>query len=175
MQPRYFIGITLPEKLSAKISQTQQTFLSPGKVMDPLVPHITLLNPNVLMTSPPSYFLPKARLAATRLLPITIELTHFEMFDNRVLYIAVNSDKLITLHGDLAQLLPEKVRAQYYVGRQFTPHLTIVQAKPQQTLSPDLVHQYRQHLAEFLPFKFVAPHLTVFIHLSPRTYMTEVI
>jgi 2'-5' RNA ligase len=173
MQQRYFIGITPPEDFSNKIALIQHSLMMPGKTMDPLVPHITLLDPNTLMTLPPMYFLPKVKTVAAEVLPFELEFSRLDMFDKRVLYIAIKSRELQKLQEQLANLLPESILAQYYVGRSYTAHLTLAQAKPKQVLPDDLITTFRRQIAPLLPYRFSAKQLTHFIRQSPRNYKVE--
>ena len=175
MQPRYFIGIVLPTELSTKISRLQHDLLMPGKVMPPLVPHITLLDPNSLMTLAPSYFTPKVTALAAKILPIEVNLKRVEMFDRRVLYIAAEGSDLIELQKELVGLLPDKVKAQYIIGREFSPHVTLVQAKPKQNLSEELIKSFKNKLEPLLPYRFTVNHLAQFTWQSPRNYKVEAI
>ncbi len=173
MQPRYFIGLTLPRELSDKISRVQAALFTPGRIMQPLTPHITLLAPNTLMTLAPLYFIPRVRTAAQPFLPLEIHLTGCALFDKRVLHIAVDSPHLMDFQAALAELLPDKVRAQYEVGRPYTPHVTVAQAKPRQNLSDDQIDRYRQQLDPLLPQTFTATKLSQFKWLRPRTYQVS--
>lgn len=170
MNPRYFIGITLPDGLSKKIESLQQEFLQPGKVMFPLKPHITLLHPNLLETAAPSHFIPKIKNIAKKDLPIKIDLTGTNMFDERVLYLDVSSKNLIKLQNDLASILPDRIRGQYLIGRSYKPHVTIVQAKPKQNLPPELIAGLKAKINPMLPVSFTTTQITQFTWLRPRTY-----
>lgn len=175
MQPRYFIGITLPDPLSETIAAAQKRFIHDDKVMDPLVLHITLLHPNILMTLSPLYFLPLAKQIADAALPITIELTETAMFDDRVLHIAVKSPELLLLQKKLVDLLPDDIRARYEVGRTFTPHVTVAQAKPLQKLDPTLIEQCKKEIDPLLPMTFMAVNLSQFTWIRPRKYSIRTI
>lgn len=170
MHPRYFVGIALPNVLSEQIQTIQTAVLKNRPVMEPLVPHITLLHPNILMTLSPLYFIPIIKEASQALLPISVELTGIDMFDERVLYIAVKCPGLITLQEKLVGMLPDDIRARYEVGREYTPHVTIAQAKPLQTLSRDVAHHLRRDLNQLLPTKFTAKALTQFTWQADRRY-----
>lgn len=170
MQLRYFIGISLPPEFSHPIAQLQREFFIRGRVMEPLVPHITLLHPNILGTLAPSFFTPKVKQVADRVLPINIELKAANMFDQRVLHITVESSGLHNLQSSLSSLLPGKVRAQYDRERKFTPHITLLQAKPKQNLPPELIREIKNKIELFLPQNFMATRLTQFTWILPRTY-----
>lgn len=172
MQPRYFIGILLPDELRHAIGKVQHELFAPHKVMEPLKPHITLLHPNLLETLSPIFFLPKVREVAEHHLPLTIKLTRIALFDKRVLHIAVDCPELDNLHHDLTDLLPESVRASYMQQRPFTPHVTLAQAKPKQKLTDELITEFQTRLESLLAQSFTATHLTEFRWLRPRTYRT---
>lgn len=175
MQPRYFIGITLSRALSRTIAQAQDKLITRNTklVMEPLVPHITLLHPDLLMTLPPSHFIPKIKQVADTQLPLTISLEKPAMFDQRVLHISVHSPALIELQKNLVTLLPDQIRAQYEVGRQYTPHVTLLQAKPMQKLPLELIDEFKTRFEPLFPQSFTAYHLAQFHWLRPRSYMVE--
>lgn len=175
MHPRYFIGITIPEDLSSKIEKVQQNLLPGHKVMAPLLPHITLLHPNILMTVSPLYLVPKLNEITADYLPLDIELIKTALFDKRVLHIAVKSPELIKLQSALVQLLPDDIRARYQIGRAFTPHVTLAQAKPLQQLSDELIDGFEHALDPLLPKKFKAEKLSQFTWVKPREYKIETI
>lgn len=143
--------------------------------MKPLVPHITLLHPNILMTVSPMYLLPLVKEAAAEFLPLSIELTGTAMFDSRVLYAAVKSPGLLKLQKRLVELLPDDVRARYMVGREFTPHVTLLQAKPLQSLDSELVAGFKTRIKTHLPASFKAQTLTSFTQQHARSYRVAAI
>jgi 2'-5' RNA ligase len=170
MHQRYFIGITLPDNLTDVLAKIQGELRDVPGLMEPLVPHITLLHPNILMTLSPLYFVPKVKIIASKTLPIKIDLTKTALFDKRVLHIVVKSPELIRLQSELVELLPDDIRARYQVGREFTPHVTIAQAKPLQELPETLIDNLRMKVDPLLPEKFEAVSLSQFTWLKPRTY-----
>ncbi len=170
MNPRYLIGISLPDELSHAIEKIQEDILDGENVMQPLVPHITLMHPSLLATLSPLYFLPQAKNVAQDSLPITIKLLKTAMFDRRVLYIAVMSDDLSKLQKNLIELLPSDVKSRYEVGRHFLPHITVAQAMPMQSLSEDLVTRLNAKLSNLLPATFAVHNLTKFDSSGPRIY-----
>lgn len=170
MNPRYFIGILLPDDLRHMIAGVQHELFQPGNVMQPLKPHITLLHPDELSTLHPLHFVPKIKEVADQLLPVKIKLDKVSMFDKRVLYLNVLAPDLTKLHQYLATLLPEDVLAQYHVSRPFHPHVTLAQAKPNQDLSPELVTEFCSRIEPLLPQTFSAQNLTEFRWLRPRVY-----
>lgn len=175
MPKRYFIGIALPDDLTSSITHIQRDLFVPHKVMPPLVPHITLLDPNTLSTVGAAHFLPKVKAIAYASLPINISLTHTALFGRRVFHIAAESPKLLELQQQLVDLLPEDVRIKYQSGRPFRPHTTIVQAKPSQNLSPKLIESFKKQIDPLLPRDFTAEALTHFQWIHPRTYALYII
>lgn len=175
MQSRYFIGITLPEKLAKDIAHIQEQLLHGQNVMEPLVPHITLLHPNILMTLSPLYFIPLVQESANSSLPVRVELTKTALFDDRVLHIAVKSSELLRLQKKLVELLPDDIRARYQVGRTYTPHVTLAQAKPLQRLEPSLIEAFKRKVDPLLPLKFEAGNLSQFTWVRPRKYSIRTI
>lgn len=141
--------------------------------MEPLVPHITLLHPNILQTVSPIYLIPLVKQIAETELPIHIELTGTAMFDKRVLHIAVNSPRMINLQAKLVDLLPPDIKARYEIGRKYTPHVTLLQAKPLQALDPSIIKQFENELKAQLPHAFEANKLTIFTWQGPRRYKVE--
>jgi 2'-5' RNA ligase len=170
MQLRYFIGIALPPEFSHPIARLQRDFFISGRVMEPLVPHITLLHPNILRALAPSSFVPKVKQAAARILPISIELKSTNMFDKRVLYITAEGPGLHKLHSELSNLLPDKVRTQYERERRFVPHVTLMQTKPKQTLPTELINDFKKEIEPLLPQTFTVTSLSQFTRVRPRTY-----
>lgn len=170
MHQRYFIGITLPDNLTEALQEIQKELYDLPGLMQPLVPHITLLHPNILMTMAPMYFVPKVKELSSELLPIEIELTKAALFDMRVLHIAVKSPGLIKLQSRLVELLPDDIRARYEIGREFTPHITVAQAKPLQVLPEALIENLKTQINPLLPKKFNAKTLSQFTWLKPRSF-----
>lgn len=160
----------MPDELSTAVSQAQKKLLVPGQVMDPLVPHVTLLDPNMLMELSPTYFLPKVRQTAAVTLPFEVTLTHLDMFDSRVLFIRAESSELIKLRKDLVKLIPEKIRAQYTVNREYIPHVTLAQAKPNQHLSDEQITNIKTKIQPLLPQIITVRSLNQFQWIRPRTY-----
>ncbi|MBW3568818.1 2'-5' RNA ligase family protein [Candidatus Parcubacteria bacterium] len=175
MQPRYFIGIALPDELSSRISKIQNDLFQPGKVMQPLVPHITLLNPNMLEKLPPKDFIPQVRKVTNNILPVEIRLSEISMFKKRVIYIKAEGKAAVYLYDELVKLLPDSVRTKFTPNRKFEPHITLAQAKPKQNLDPKLTEQIKTRLSPLLPVHFEAQNLSRFIWQGPRIYqVTEV-
>jgi 2'-5' RNA ligase len=170
MNPRYFIGILLPDEMRNEVGKIQHELLQPGKIMEPLKPHITLLHPNMVMNISPMYLVPKIKELTNQILPISINLTHTGMFDMRVLHIVVDSPEITDLYSKLTSLLPEETLASYSVGRSFAPHVTVAQTKPKQTLSDEQIYQYQKRIDPLLPYVFQVNKLTIFKWIRPRVY-----
>jgi 2'-5' RNA ligase len=172
-QKRYFIGLTLPELLSSEISKIQYSVYDSKIMLHPLVPHITLLPPEALLTLHPMHFVPLVKQASGSSLPLAISLEEPAMFDERVLYASVESPELVHLQAELIDLVPNKVKASFTVGREFTPHLTLAQAKPGQVLPQELIDSLTSQLNKLLPQNFVISNLSVFTWQHPRHYKVE--
>ncbi|MDZ7785565.1 MAG: 2'-5' RNA ligase family protein [Candidatus Saccharibacteria bacterium] len=170
MHNRYFIGLTLPDELSERIHELQNEFHEPGKTMQPLVPHITLLPPNLLMSVSPMYLLPKLRPLGKAFLPLNIHLAATDMFGARVLFLTVENDRLKKLRREMLDLLPEKVQKSYSTEYSFTPHVTLLQAKPKQALPDETIKAFTHRLEPLLPREYTANRLHVFTRTKPRTY-----
>lgn len=173
MNPRYFIGITLPDDLSRKIASIQLELLTSRFVMEPLVPHITLLDPNTLLELSPMYFVPKVRQAAKDFLPLDIELADLDSFDRRALFISVKSQKIRSLREELVSILPDHIRSKHTVSREFIPHVTLAQAKPNQKLEHTLIDVFRKQITPLLPREFAVSSLDQFQWIRPRTYKVK--
>jgi 2'-5' RNA ligase len=169
-QKRYFIGIQLPAKLADTIGVLQQRLYDERTTLAPLVPHITLLHTNVLTTLAPMHLMPRVRETSASYLPFTVRMTHIDHFGSHVLFIAVESTELVQLHNDLVAILPEKIRRQYYVGRSFTPHVTLMQAKPRLQIPRVITEEFIESLQGLLPHSFSVEHLYKFEWQSPRKY-----
>ncbi len=173
MQPRYFIGISLPEDITGRIQDIQTSLYEEETMLEPLVPHITLVHPNALQTLAPMYFIPKAKDAATPLLPIEITLTDIQVFHNSVAHISVSSEGLNKLHSSLLALLPKSVIAQYYTDRNYKPHVTLLQAKQRQKITPALLANLNDRLQSLLPINFTVTQISCYKWISSREYKIE--
>lgn len=175
MQPRYFIAIELPEAFSQQLSERQKLLNLSSQILEPLAPHITLLHPSILETLAPSHFVPKIKHVTDQFLPFEVRLVQTAMFDHHVLHIAVDSPELLAMRERLLAVLPDKVRAEYLIGRRFTPHVTLLQAKPGQKLDEALIGRAKSVFAPMLPFSFTAAHVTKFTWERPRSYRLETV
>lgn len=175
MQPRYFIAITLPEPFSWQVSELQKQLYLTSQTMEPLVPHITLLHPSILETLAPSHFVPKIKQVADQFLPFEIRLAQTALFDKHVFHITIDSPELVAMHEKLLDLLPDKIRAEYLIGREFTPHITLIQAKPRQKLDEVLISRAESLFKSLLPYTFTAARVTRFTWERPRSYRLETV
>ncbi|MFO0882213.1 MAG: 2'-5' RNA ligase family protein [Candidatus Saccharimonadales bacterium] len=174
VQKRWFIGVTLPDELSDAISGVQQQLKQNDvTLLEPIVPHITLLHPNPLMELSPLYFAPIAKQATDTLLPCDIQLTATSTFRSDVLYISVESPQLHKIYNALVEALPHAVQSSYFVGKEFVPHITIAQAKSGCTLNQNSVQIAEQQLRGLLPASFIASELTRFESNASRSYSVK--
>lgn len=172
-QKRWFIGTLLPPNISEAITTVQHKLIDESTMQPPLMPHITLMHPNPLMELSPLYFAPIAKIAAQKVLPCTIQLQHIAVFHNNVLYIAVKSPELIQIHNQLVSLLPKKIQAQFFVGRDFVPHVTLAQTKNLHTIKLEHAKQFKQAIEPLLPTSFTLHKLTRCEWQSPRSYTAK--
>ena len=174
VQKRWFIGVTLPDELSDAISSVQhQLRRNDNTLLEPLVPHITLLHPNPLMELSPLYFAPIAKQATDTLLPCDITLTAASTFRSDVLYISVESPQLDQIYNALVEALPHAVQSAYFVGKEFVPHITIAQAKSGHTLRENAFQIAEQQLRGLLPTTFITNELTRFESNASRSYSAK--
>lgn len=174
MQYQYFIGVMLPAQLSNKINAIQNSVYSKDIMLKPLVPHITLLHPQPLANISPMILIPKIR-EITKNLNIQIKLEQFDNFNNSVFYINVKSPELLDLQLQLVELLPDQIKAKYFVGRKFVPHITIVQARPKLKLPSIITNRYKQKLSSELPYCFNINSLYKFNRQYSRNYSASII
>jgi len=165
MEQHYFIGATLPKDLSQVISDIQKELLIPHKILTPLAPHITILEPHLLEAIPPDAFIPQVKKVADAVLPAQIVLTQTACFNKHILYIEAKNDKLTELRQQLLSLLPEPSASQ-----QFHPHITLAQTKHNQVLTDALITSYRERIEPSLPTSFMVSQLSYFEWIHPRTY-----
>lgn len=165
MEQRYFIGITLPKDLGQVISAIQKELLMPQKILTPLVPHITLLEPHLLEKMPPDDFTMQVKSVADSILPLQVTLTRTECFNKYMLYIDVAQDKLSHLHQTLRGLLPGAPADQ-----PFHAHVTLAQAKRNEILPNRLIEAFRDKIDPLLPQTFTVSNLVYFEWIHPRTY-----
>lgn len=165
----YFIGIALPDELSEQLFILKwQLHRNINHSLRPLVPHITLLHPSSLRTSPQKNILPTIQTVAKKYLPLDIELRAIGNFSHTVLYVAAHSSQLSELQSELVSLLPE-VAQQTYHQRGYQPHVTLLQTRSPEVLE---VKSLEKHLKQVitLPRQFTVHSLSCFTQDRPREY-----
>jgi 2'-5' RNA ligase len=170
---RYFIGIALPEAISETLSQFQKSHYMLRSMMKPLIPHITLLHPDVLMTISPIFMLPVTKDIGRDFLPMNITLGKINTFNDRVLHIEIESTEVTSIQQQLVDALPGKLKSQYYVGRNFTPHITILQAKHKLKIPEQTVNACIDSLQPIIQESFQVNELSQFIWNNPREYSVK--
>lgn len=126
---RYFVGVAPPAGLSTRLGALM------GELGDPWpVPHITLRSPPGL--SPDVRWLGDVRAVAHAHAPFVVELDGLCAFAGRVLYLDVRAPSLVSIHDQLAKLLPEPPASsgRSETGRRFVPHLTLAVARARRPL-----------------------------------------
>lgn len=166
----YFVGIALPPELDDPIRRFQVSHYDPEIMKPPLTPHITLLHPNALSEIHSTYILPKIKQAAGRFLPLSIRLHTPELLGDSLLYCPVESSVIESLQQTLVSLLPSKIQAAHYVGKDFMPHVTLLQAAPRQKLPAEISQAAVRQLGGHIPTDFTAIQLSVFSWQGPRRY-----
>ncbi|HET6622325.1 MAG TPA: hypothetical protein VFG56_00120, partial [Candidatus Saccharimonadales bacterium] len=74
-QEVYFIGITLPTDLDRQVAKLKnRLYQADTELLQPVLPHVTLLHPPSLSGILPSELIPKVRQVAERYLPLTVAL-----------------------------------------------------------------------------------------------------
>lgn len=130
------------------------------------VPHITVKSPEGL--TPDLMWLPKVREAAARSKHFSVKIGPPRAFDNRVLYLSVESAGLERLHRSIEEVFP--LAKSYLVDssndRAFIPHLTLSVAREDHKLPP--VGAWGSTLLDF--DRFEISELTVFRRDVPSTH-----
>jgi len=170
MQQNYFIGITLPKELSKSIAEIQQELYQPQRVLLPLTPHITLLEPGLLSMLPTTEFIPEVKKLADQFLPFDVSLTRTSSFGRNVFYISVASPELMELQQNLEELLEKVTYGRTRPNRPFHPHITLAQAKRGLALSIPYIDQYKSYVDPLLPTTFTVDELAYFQWIHPRSY-----
>jgi 2'-5' RNA ligase len=170
MQQHYFIGITLPKDLSKAIADIQRDLYQPQRVLLPLTPHITLLEPNLLSMLPTAEFIPEVKKLAEQFLPFKISLTRTSSFGKNVFYISAVSEELLEMQQNLEELLEKATYGRMHADRPFNPHVTLAQAKRSQILSIPFIEHYKSYVDPLLPKSFTVDELAYFQWVHPRSY-----
>ena len=172
----YFLGIAPPLELSNKIGEIQKRLHKENEtLLQPLIPHITLLHPGCAMLIGKQKLLAHAQSIVSTMKPIIIRLDTIDMFGSRVLHIAAASNDLKPLHT-LCAPLPTKQYDSYYnsaIG-QFRPHITIAQTASGETPPDSFTRKVTVRVQVILPAHFVADHPTLFVRHGYRNYIPEV-
>jgi 2'-5' RNA ligase len=170
MQHRYFIGLNLPETLSKQITQIQQTLFDATLAHIPLKPHITLLPPPAVERIEPEELARQAAITSEPFWPLNLTLSRVTMFKDTAIAIEVESEQLHELQKQLRALLPPEVKVTYYPEPEFSPHVTLLQAKQGKSLSPELAQRFTEQLTSLLPTTFETTHLTLYRWIAHRKY-----
>lgn len=164
----YFIGIAIAGELCSQIEKLQEELASDKGMLDPIVPHVTLLHPNCLSGIMPDEFIPAVREVADRYLPLALQLQDVSFFDDTVAFISVESHKLRSLQHQLVRMLPPQVQEAHF-KRPYTPHITIAQIhKPRKLDKEEIVTRTNQSLQ--LPQTIQIDSLAHFQRIVPRNY-----
>jgi 2'-5' RNA ligase len=175
MTYRYYIGLLLPNEITAAITRLQQELFNPAEAIEPLEPHITLLPPPAVENIDPDAFAALAKQTAERLWPVSLRLTETVTFDSRAVAISIQSPALRELQLRLRDLLPAGTELTYYPHPEFIPHVTLAQAVRGKKLPEELIKEYIARSEALLPAECSVDHLTLFRWVAPRKYKTEII
>ncbi|HET8690448.1 MAG TPA: 2'-5' RNA ligase family protein [Candidatus Saccharimonadales bacterium] len=168
-QDVYFIGIALPPELTQKLGRLKnRLWHNDAELLQPVLPHVTLLHPPSLDGLMPSQLIPQVRQVASRYLPLTIGLTEVGHFGDSVIFVEVQSLKLEALQSQLVKLLPAEVRRLHY-RRPYRPHVTIAQKPEPKALDQSLIEaEIRGSIT--LPQSFAVENISCFKRILPRHY-----
>jgi 2'-5' RNA ligase len=174
MHTSYFIGVELPDSVTKVITRVQEEINPETSVIAPLQPHITVMHPDALSEVSPLYFEPITKEVASDYVPFEVTLHDFGIFNDSILYVAAESVALNALQAALVARLPERVQAEYFVGKNYKSHVTIAQVRGVK-LSPEIIAAYKEKLAHLLPTTFEVEALTKYTRIAPRQYKTKTI
>jgi 2'-5' RNA ligase len=150
---RFYVAVKPPEPQSRILAEVM------GDLGDPWpLPHVTVLPPPGL--SRDQAWLPEVRAVAERSEGFRVAFAPMGSFDDRTIYVGVESPGLVELHAQIHAALardPES-RRRYAVGRAYVPHLTIARVSPER--APATIERVAPALAGLEPF--TARELTVF-------------
>ena len=168
----YFIGIALPSPLNEQVDALKwQLHKEIDNLLQPLVPHITLLHPPSLRGVDVTELLPKMREIIPAFLPLTLSLETIDAFDNTVLYIRARSPQLNDLQAELVKLLPPDAQEMYH-QRGFIPHVTLAQSRTPQQLDIAALRNRALHDIP-LPIHFTSESVSIFTRTAPRKYKSH--
>lgn len=168
-QSIYFIGISLPPDLDQRIAELKwRLYNEQPHMLQPVLPHVTLLHPPSLQGILPSQLVPRIHKIAERYLPMTITLNRIGFFGSRVCYLEVESFSLHSLQSSLMRLLPPEAQATHY-KHDFLPHVTIAQTYDPATLNRTVVIKEINDALD-MPITFTVDSVTHFTRIKPRVY-----
>ncbi|HET7629954.1 MAG TPA: 2'-5' RNA ligase family protein [Candidatus Saccharimonadales bacterium] len=173
-QEVYFIGIALPSELDRRIAKLKnQLYEADSDLLEPVMPHVTLLHPPSLAGIMPSQLIPEVRRVARRYLPLTIALNDLGSFGDSVAFVEAESLKLRSLQSQLVKLLPTEAQASHY-RRPYRPHITIAQKYEPKALDQVMIAAAINRELQ-LPVSFTVENISYFKRILPRRYRPEVI
>lgn len=124
---KYFIGAPVPNTYKNKIEMLRAEFR-----FLTTEPHITIVPPTALPDD--DSFIGDLVQVCKNTKPFTIKLDKPGQFGNRVLYVNVHSEELISLHENIFEKLNLTKEKNGY-----TPHLTIVKQRPKRSVDIEAV------------------------------------
>jgi 2'-5' RNA ligase len=173
-QSVYFIGISLPSDLDRSITELKsRLYGEQPHMLQPVLPHVTLLHPPSLQGILPSQLIPRIHKIAERYLPMTITLSRIGFFGSRVCYLEAESFSLYSLQASLMRLLPPEAQANHY-KHDFLPHVTLAQTYDPATLNRTAIIKEINNSLD-MPITFTVDSVTHFTRIKPRVYTPEVI
>lgn len=171
MPPRYFIGLELPRDACNAISVVQDNLYDDKLLLKPLLPHVTIVQPNALQAISPMWLLPKLKPLVNSYFPLNIKIGELSVFNNSVLHFKIKSPELISLQFEIIDLLPPDILSRYYVGKNpYTPHVTIAQTNPKLSLNQIQISAYAKELKGLVNNQYIISSPSKFDHTSPRQY-----
>ena len=156
---RYFIAIEPPADQRARLAAVMRALGDPWPV-----PHVTLKSPHGL--TPDLDWLSAVRDVAARASPLTLRLGSPGTFDGRVLYLAVEGERLAELHDSLVSAVARLHASGDEAERPFVAHLTLKVARSEGSLPA--FAPLSAALSGFHAFE--VDHLTVFQRDEPHTH-----
>ncbi|MET0980082.1 MAG: 2'-5' RNA ligase family protein [Candidatus Saccharimonadales bacterium] len=171
-QSIYFIGVSLPPDLDRQITELKwRLYDNQPHMLQPVLPHVTLLHPPSLQGILPSQLIPRIHEIAKRYLPMAITLDCIGFFGTRICYVQAQSFSLYSLQSQLMRLLPPAAQAIHY-KHDFMPHVTLAQTYEPATLSKTkILGMINETLT--LPITFTVNSVTHFTRIKPRVYVTH--
>ncbi len=124
---KYFISLQIPNNYKNRIEMLRAEFN-----FFTTEPHITLVPPPDMPDD--EFFIKEMIEICKTTQPFIVKLEQLGHFRNKVLYIGVNSSKLINLHEQIYERLNLNKEIRKYV-----PHLTIVKHRPGRPINIDSI------------------------------------